>query len=177
MELASSATTPMIVGNPGLGGKLVHLVCVYNPTMGAALIYTNGVIECSQAVSTSLTNVSPNAAALGRSPWSSDPWLAGAIDEFRIYAGALQSSDVAAAQTVGPDATLTTNVSLAVSPSNGTITFNWPVTAPGFILETSSNLDSSTAWTPVTNLPVVVGSNNQITLPTTNTAMFFRLLR
>jgi hypothetical protein len=178
LELAKNGgPSPLLAANPGLGGQCVHVVCVYNPSAGVALIYTNGVLEASQTVSTSLANVSSNAAALGRSPWNGDPWLNGAIDEFRIYAGQLLPADITAAQTVGPDVPLTTNVSLAVSQGNGSLTLNWPVAGSGFTLVSSSALGAGAVWNPVNITPSVIGGNNQVPVSMTNATMFFRLQR
>ncbi len=177
MELASSGGISSIPGYPGLGGQYVHVVCVYNPTAGVAFLYTNGVLEANSVVSTSLTNVSKNAAALGRSPYTVDPWLAGSIDEFRIYAGQLLPADIAAAQIVGPNVLLTTNVSLAVSQGNGTLTLSWPVAGPGFTLVSCSTLGAGAVWTTVNATPSVNGANNQVAIIPTNAAMFFRLQR
>jgi len=177
LELASSGGSPKITATPGLGGQYVHVVCVFNPSAGVALIYTNGVLEASQAVSTSLTNVSLNSAALGRSPWNGDPWLNGAIDEFRIYAGQLLPADITAAQTVGPNVLLTTNVSLAVSQGNGSLTLNWPVAGSGFTLVSSSTLGVNAVWTPVNVTSFVIGGNNQVPVSLTNATLFFRLQR
>jgi alpha-L-fucosidase len=177
MELASSAGSPRVAGNPGLGGKYVHVVCVYDPAAGVALIYTNGVLEMSSAVATPLANVSANSASLGRSPWNSDPWLSGAIDEFRIYAGALQPADATSAQIVGPNILLTTNVSLNVSQDSGAMTLTWPIAASGFMLQSSPALGSDSTWTPVVGTPSIAGPSKQVTVPLTNSVMFFRLFR
>lgn len=177
LELASSGGSPFLAGNPGLGGRSVHVVCVYSPPTGVALIYTNGVLQSSAAVSTALNNVSLAAAALGRSPWNGDPWLNGAINEFRIYAGQLLPADIAAAQLAGPNVLLSTDVALAVSPGNGILTMKWPVAAPGFTLQSSPTLGADAVWTTVTNAPTIVGTNNQIILSPAKAMMFFRLLR
>jgi hypothetical protein len=178
LELAKNGgPNPFLAASPGLGGRYVHVVCVYNPSAGVALIYTNGVLEVSQAVSTSLTNVSLNAAALGRSPWGGDPWLPGAIDEFRIYAGQLLPADITAAQAVGPNVLLTTNVSLAVSQGNGSLTLRWPVAGSGFTLVSSSTLGAGAVWTPVNITPSIIGANNHVTVNMTNVTLFFRLQR
>ena len=155
LELASSSGSPLIPGYPGLGGQYVHVVCIYSPAGGYAIIYTNGTLETSQSVSTPLSAVSTNAAALGRSPWSSDPWLAGAIDEFRIYSGELLPADIAAAQIIGPNVLLTTNVTLEWSPTLG----------------------RDAVWTVVDVTPAIVGTNNQVVVTPTNATMFFRLAR
>ncbi|MBW8863844.1 MAG: hypothetical protein JF609_02780, partial [Verrucomicrobia bacterium] len=93
LELASGSGNSFVAGNPGLGGRSIHVACVYSATN--AIIYTNGVLETSLAVSTPLASVSMNSASLGRSPWNGDPWLAGSIDEFRVYGGAMNSNQVA----------------------------------------------------------------------------------
>ena len=177
LELASGSGNSFVAGNPGLGGQSVHVACVYSATNGMAIIYTNGVWETSLAVSTPLANVSMNSASLGRSPWSGDPWLAGSIDEFRIYSGVLKPADIVAAQTVGPNVVLATNVSVSVSPGGSTMIFSWPAAASGFTLESSPTLGSGVVWTPVAGIPQVVGSNNQVAVPPTNSALFFRLSR
>lgn len=177
MELASSGGSPLIPGHPGLGGQYVHVVCVYSAATGAADIYTNGVLEASQAIDTPLSNVATNAAALGRSPWSADPWLNGAITEFRIYAGELLPADIAAAQVLGPNVLLTTNVSLSQTQGNGSLTMSWPIAGSGFTLMSSPTLGPGANWTPVNITPSLVGMNNQVTLIPTNVAMFFRLQR
>lgn len=179
LELASTngSTITKLNAYPGLGGNCVHVVCIYSPPTGAAAIYTNGVLEEAMAVSQSLTNVSLNAAALGRSPWSSDPWLSGAIDEFRIYSGVLQPADIAAAQVIGPNVLLTTNAALSVSQGSNALSLNWPVAGSGFTLESSLTLGSGAVWTPVTNASFIIGVNNQVSVPMTNTTTFFRLRR
>jgi hypothetical protein len=177
LELASSGGNSFVAGNPGLGGQSVHVACVYTATNGMAIIYTNGVLETSLAVSTPLANVSMNSASLGRSPWSGDPWLAGSIDEFRIYAGAMLPSDLAVAQTVGPNVVLTTDVSLTSTISSGNLIMNWPVAGSGFTLVSSPTLGSGAVWTPVNLTPSIIGTNNQVSVIPTNATLFFRLQR
>ena len=177
LELASGSGNSFVAGNPGLGGRSVHVACVYSATNGMAIIYTNGVLETSLAVSTPLASVSTNSASLGRSPWSGDPWLAGSIDEFRIYAGAMLPSDLAVAQFVGPNVLLTTNVSLTSTISSGNLIMNWPVAGSGFTLVSSPTLGSGAVWNPVNLTPSIIGTNNQVTVVPTNATLFFRLQR
>jgi len=177
LELASGGGNSFVAGNPGLGGRSVHVACVYSATTGVAILYTNGVLETSLAVSTPLANASLNSASLGRSPWSGDPWLAGSIDEFRIYAGAMLPSDLAAAQFVGPNVLLTTNVSLTTTMLGGNLIMNWPVAGSGFTLVSSPTLGSGAVWTPVNLTPSIIGANNQVSFVPTNATVFFRLQR
>jgi len=175
LELASGSGNSFLAGNPGLGGQSVHVACVYSATN--AIIYTNGVLETSLAVSTPLASVSMNSASLGRSPWGGDPGLAGSIDEFRIYAGAMLPSDLAVAQIVGPNVLLTTSVSLTSTTSSGNLIMNWPVAGSGFTLVSSPTLGSGAIWNPVNLTPSIIGTNNQVTVVPTNATLFFRLQR
>lgn len=177
LELASSGGSPLLAANPGLGGKYVHVDCIYSQALGTAMIYTNGILEATVALSTSLTNVSTNSAALGRSPWNGDPWLNGAIDEFRIYNGILQPADISAAQIVGPNVLLTTNVALGILQGSGALKLTWPVAASGFVVESSPSVGENAVWSVVTNAVSISGNSDQLLLPTTNATMFFRLRR
>jgi len=90
----------------GWGGVLVHVVCVYDPVNGIQSIYTNGILEALRtfpANQTPLSSVSTNEASLGQSPWHAygDPYMAGAISEFRIWNGALNPLQIAALDQAG----------------------------------------------------------------------------
>ncbi len=51
----------------------------------------------------------------------------------------------------------------------------WPTPSAGYILESTPAFTASPTWTPV-NLPVVVtNGQNQVTLPPSSEAQFFRL--
>jgi alpha-L-fucosidase len=177
LELASSAGTVLAPATAALGNQSVHLVCLYSSDLGSAVIYTNGVLACSQSASVPISAASTNSAALGRSPWQSDPWLSGAIDEFRIYSGLLMPADIAASQALGAGELLTTNVALAVARGDGVLSLSWPVAASGFALETSPGVGPSPSWSSATNPVVVVGTNNQVIVPVSQAQQFFRLKR
>jgi hypothetical protein len=171
----------VLVGTPGLGGLNLHVVCVYDPVDGQEAIYTNGVLQASQSVSASLSgNASTNAAALGRSPlWNyGDPWLAGSIDEFRIYSGRLLAGDVAVTDQLGPNYLLTPPLSAMVS--NGNIVFSWPTNyaSPSFTPYSSPALGAGASWSAVGTTPSIVGGSFQISLPANgSSAQFFQLRR
>jgi hypothetical protein len=95
----------------------------------------------------------------------------------RFYAGQLSSSDIAAAQAVGPDVLLSTNVTLNVSQGSGSLSLTWPVAGSGFVLESSSTLGPGADWAPVDAPLAVFGTDNKIVMATTNKTMFFRLRR
>ena len=64
-----------------------------------------------------------------------------------------------------------------VTVTAGVSNFNigWPAPSTGFILQSSGSLGAQASWTTVTNSPQVVNGSNQVALPPTNSASFFRL--
>jgi hypothetical protein len=113
---------------------------------------------------------------LGKSQWATDPYFNGQFQEFRIYNAALSPAEVAATCALGSSQLLSTNrpvVSVVPTPSNLTLT--WPLVSAGFTLQTSTNLAAGN-WVTVTSpAPQIAGTNQQISLPATNPAQFFRL--
>lgn len=155
-----------------------HVTAVYNPPENYLAIYTNGILAgVNSSVTVSLNAISNVISYIGRSLYSGDAYFDVSFDEFRIYDGAMEPADVAAAQLVGPNVLLTTNVSLNTSTAGGNLIMSWPVAAPGFTLESSPTLGAGAVWTPVTVMPSAIGTNNQVTIIPTNGAMFFRLQR
>jgi uncharacterized repeat protein (TIGR03803 family) len=59
--------------------------------------------------------------------------------------------------------------------SGGSAILSWPTNATGLILQSTTNLVSPIAWTPVTPGPVVVNGFNIVTNPIASSAMFYRL--
>ena len=65
--------------------------------------------------------------------------------------------------------------SLRIAPAAiQTVLIAWPTNAIGFVLQQNPVL-GTTNWVPVTNSPVVVGSEKQVTLPTSEGGAFYRL--
>jgi len=65
---------------------------------------------------------------------------------------------------------------LQVVPAGSTVVVSWPATIVGFLLQSQNSLASSN-WTDMTNAVVIVGSENRVTDPSSNTNRFFRLRR
>ncbi len=59
-------------------------------------------------------------------------------------------------------------------PANGTVMVAWPAAVTGFVLEQNSALET-TNWIEITNAPVVVGGERQVTLPVSPGSAFYRL--
>jgi len=91
-----------------LGQTGIQIVAVFNPSPGRQFLglYTNGVLAAS--VSTGgkyIASINDVYSFLGHSLWSSDAWLNGSIDEFRIYDGELSKFQIAADFQAGPNQT------------------------------------------------------------------------
>jgi hypothetical protein len=62
-------------------------------------------------------------------------------------------------------------------PQTGTLALTWPTNETSTVIQQNSDL-STTNWMNVTDVPTVVGTNNQITISTlSGAAHFFRLMR
>ena len=81
-------------------------------------------------------------------------------------AGSMPSSN--AVLTVNPPPVL------GLTQSGGFILVFWPVSAPGFVLETSSSL-SPADWTPVPDPPIQIGGEYLESIQITGTNQFYRL--
>ena len=161
-EISTTSGTSGLSVGPRLINQAVHVVCVYDPSVGLQAIYTNGVLEASAlGVTIPLNTVGTDVGYLGQPVIASETgYLNGSIDEFRIYSGRLTPPEIAAAQIVGPDVLLTTNVSLSASVSGGNIVVSWPVAAAGFTLKSSPSLGAGAVWSD-SGLPSIVGASNK----------------
>jgi len=64
---------------------------------------------------------------------------------------------------------------LNITETGGNIICSWPTPASAFAVQQSPALNSAD-WTTLTNTSVVVGSQNQVTIPKTHGIMFYRLV-
>ena len=176
LEMATNTMVTFDIAGT-LNNRSVQVVCVVDPATGFGAVYTNGVLE--KAVTNSwpaLGSISSAWSYLGRSLWSSDPWLNATIDEFRIYDGRLTAEEIAMNYAAGPD-TLYQDVWLTMANASGGYTFNWPSYAPGFALESSGWLGTGAIWNPVNGTPVISNGCCWLTAAVTDTNAFFRLRR
>jgi hypothetical protein len=159
----------------------VHIVAVFQPLAGYCSIYTNGILA---GINTAITVTLADALStgdplnyIGHSLYSADPFLAGNIDEFRIYDGPLTAGQIKADAALGPNQLIgvSTNTSLMAIKSGGNLIIQWPTTSALVSLMSSPVLGNGAVWTQVSVVPVVVGGNYQVTIPTTGSAQYFRL--
>ncbi len=176
-----------------------HYVYIYDPTVSHTItLYTNGVLAGTQTgISIPLASLGTNVGTIGLSVYNQSqsyvlpqnggnkpncPYLNAGISEVRIYNGILTSNEVAADYQLGPDqllpATTSGQPTVSISTVPGNLLLTWPTSNGGFYLQSSPVLGPNAVWTLVRATQSIVGSNYQITIPTTNgAAMFFRLLQ
>ncbi len=84
---------------------LTHVAVVIDDAAGQGYLYIDGQpVAENPTVTLSPSDLGESAIGyLGKSFWP-DPFFNGRISEFRIYAGALESAEVSASFTAGPDA-------------------------------------------------------------------------
>ncbi|MGC9035724.1 MAG: DUF2341 domain-containing protein, partial [Verrucomicrobiia bacterium] len=97
----------VVIDTPGatsLNNKgMMHVVCVVDPPNHFMAVYTNGVLAASRTdLDMPLSKVVNNYSFIGKSLYGVDPYLNGAIDEFRIYRGALTPEAVYQNYLQGP---------------------------------------------------------------------------
>ncbi len=176
MGISAGSTVNLDVSDT-LDDRTVYVACIMDPSNGYSAIYTNGILE--KAVTNALpalSGVNNNWSFIGRSLFSGDAWLNATIDELRICDGRLTPEEIAADYRFGPDA-LALPVSVVSSNAPAGLSLSWPAYAVGFGLETSPALDAASAWTTLTSSPALNNDRWQFTIPTTNSAQFYRLRR
>jgi hypothetical protein len=154
-----------------------HVTAVFNPSAGYIALYTNGILAAiNNSVTASFSSVSNLYSWIGRSLYSADPYPDFSLDEFRIYSGALQTSEIAAAQALGAGQLLSnTNPLVGATTSGGSLTLSWALASAGFTLMSRTNLTAG-AWFQVTSpAPQMVGGQWQVVLPAVGDAQYYQL--
>ncbi|MBI4328083.1 MAG: hypothetical protein HY674_22865, partial [Chloroflexi bacterium] len=159
-----------------------HIVCVFQTDPAQprfAAVYLDGVNVISNAtITASLAGIRNDWNFIGRSVYSADSYLAGVIDEFRLYYGALTPEQVAANFAAGPDGAPAVGPLLVpvlnVTRSGANVIVTWSDSLSGFTLKSSAQLEAGAVWNPVT-APPPSGGLYTVTVPITGGAQFFRL--
>jgi hypothetical protein len=173
----SNATgeSPILNGPGSLPlGEEVQVVVSYSQTLGVARLYTNGVRVATGAVTIPLSSINDVNNWLGRAQWN-DPYFTGLFNEFRIYDGAMDDTQVAASYLAGPNAEVGVVWLAIVKNGDGTITLFWPIWAGGYSLESSAVLGPDASWDAILDAPVVDGAYYRLTLPAGQAEEYFRL--
>ncbi|HEU5068871.1 MAG TPA: hypothetical protein VFV96_00480 [Verrucomicrobiae bacterium] len=107
VALKTGAGGEVAVDAPGtLDNKTnVHIVAVVHPLGGTIKLYLNGVLAAQKTNITGqdLAGIVDNYNYLGRSQFYVDPAATESIDEFRVYSGVLDATNVAFHYAAGPD--------------------------------------------------------------------------
>ena len=147
---------------------------------GMGILYLDGVQVGTNAAMTLNPAVLGNTTRnyLGKSQSVSDPYLNGALDEFRIHNAALSAAEIAATAALGPNQLLSTNNPVLSLTVTGDVTLSWPLANAGFTVQSRTNLATGD-WVNVTSpAPQIVGAQWQVTLPlSANGAAFYRLVK
>jgi hypothetical protein len=157
----------------GLAGQQIVAVLDLNNSYEA--LYLNGALVGERSdVPFDQTAIHDVHSYVGRSAYSADPMMVGAVNELRIYQGRMAAAEAAASYSLGSSMALS-DLRLGYQFGPGSFTVNWPTNAAAFTLQTTSQLGAGAVWTPVPGAPQAVGAFFQLTLPLTNSARFFRL--
>ncbi len=172
----NSGNGEMPVAGPGAFpiGQETHVAVSYDFVAGTSVLYLNGERVTNGPASIPLSAINDVNVWLGKSQWT-DPYFNGQFDEFRIYNGALSDAAVAGSFAAGPNALLAPLPSINVALSGGSAVLTWPLNAPGFRLESTTNLQPTTVWSTVTNAPGIQNGQHTVTVPVSNSIQFFRL--
>ena len=156
----------------------------YNGTNVVSTLHDNNLsfnqtmLASSSGVPMSMADTDDVYDVIGATLDGADPYLNGTIHEFRIYQGVLSPQAVALNDAVGPAnyIELSANPTISASLGGGTLTLSWPASDFNFVVQSRSGLSSGTPWTTLTNVPALVGTNWQVSLPSAGSARFFQLV-
>lgn len=140
----------------------VMITTVFNPSASFVGLYLNGVLVASNsAATTTLAAVSNVYSYLGRSLYTADPYLKGAISECRIYNGAVSGSQIAVDAGAGPDNLVTTPGNLLSVVIRTTNILAGTTTQP-LIIGNFANVTNVNLFAYGQGQPVVSSSNTNI---------------
>jgi hypothetical protein len=169
-----SGTETSVMTGPNLqAGTTQWVEIVYQPDGNFAGMYTNGQSVATATAPLPLNMVTNNNNWIGRSGYTADSDLLGTIDEFRMWEGRLQDSELQR---------FTTNVNgpflpilNIISNTPTFITVNWPDFAVRYGVQVSTDLST---WNFITNAPtspVTAGGFRRVTLNKSGSPLYIRL--
>jgi alpha-L-arabinofuranosidase len=154
----------------------LHVTAVFNPPLNYLALYTNGVLAViNSSVTVSMSSVTNLYSWIGRSLYSGDAYFDFALDELRIYNGALTANDIAATDALGSGQLLSvTSPAVSAAVSGGNLILAWPLASSGYAVLVSTNLAEGN-WTTASVVPQILNGQWQVSLPITNSVQFYRL--
>lgn len=153
----------------------LHITVVCDPTVKALLLYTNGVLAAANNnIDIPLSSVTDVLNYIGHSGYTGDPYMAGTIDEFRIYNGSETAAQIMAHYKLGPDY-LSTPATLSAVLNGNQIVISWPDSFTAKLYSTAV-LGAAAQWAEETATQVHDGNRFTVTLSASGQSKYFRLL-
>ena len=132
-----------------LNSRASHVVCTIDPANDYTAIYLDGELLDEQTVSTSeLSSINRTRSFLGRSLYSTDPYLNADIDEFRIYDCRLSTQEIADHHAAGSSVDYLLE-SFVWTNNTQSLTFDWPTYPGARALEYTLQLGPNAEWIPL----------------------------
>jgi uncharacterized repeat protein (TIGR03803 family) len=154
-----------------LSGNRLYGTAVYGGQWGKGTVFAVDTDGSNFATLHSFTALPPYPGPLTNSD-GANPWAGLVLASDTLYGttgeGGTAGNGTVFSLTLPPP-------NLSIIASGAYVILTWPTNAPGFNLQSTTNLGSSAVWT--TNLPgpLVVNGQNTVTNPISGTQQFFRL--
>jgi hypothetical protein len=168
-----------ILGTSLAGAGEVYVAVVYDPQLGYAAVYTNGILAASGAINIPFTSLVDAHDYIGKSGYNADPYLTATVSEFRVYRGDLSPAQVAEDYAAGPATLPPSHPILSISLSGNSLILSWSVYAAGYNVQMTTNLANGASWGPPPGASAPVPTNGvyQIVLPISGQTAFYRLVQ
>lgn len=135
--------------------------------INVSLTYLNGVASMTLTDAVSATSYSTTANI-------NIPSIVGTNLAYVGFTGA--DGGVTSTQII-TNFTYVSLIPLSVQRTGPNVILSWPIGVGGYQLQSNSSIKSPGTWVSVTNIPVIVGTSNQVTIPATPGAdTFYRLV-
>ena len=161
---------PLAAANVVLTDRLPSGAMLVFAPSGSDCVVANGLITCQ------LGSLPPGAGLSVRMTATilAGPYLTNRVEVVSSTSDPDLTDNVASLVTVLEGAP-PPEVSLSASKTGGNILLAWPEPSDGYILEVANHLLTATAWTAVTNAPVVNNGQKRVPLPANANWSYYRL--
>ena len=168
-----NVTAPPVLDNQGK----IHLVLIWDSIAGYMAVYTNGVLMgINSNVTLSISAIVNAHSYLGKSSYTGDYCGVATIDEFRMYNGAMETTQIADDYASGPNSLPVPQLSIATAGQN--LVFTWPDYIAGYSLQTSAKLGARASWAPAAvSSYILTNGTFLIKVPMTSQLAFYRIVK
>jgi hypothetical protein len=161
----------LVLTGPSLQqGVLSQVVITHDQDRQLDKLYLNGQLISTGSNPLLWSSLPDTDNWLARDQWP-DAMFNGSYLDMRIWNGALTAGQVANLYASGPNVAV--GPTLQVTNSSSQVTLKWPANATLFTLQSSASLNGP--WTAVSGTPTVVNGFNILTLPKSQTQIYYRL--